>query len=61
MDMAGDADFDLAAARQNIQSVRPGMQILEDSSKTGAGMQRVMELLRDRHNRSREIDTEAVV
>ncbi len=46
MDMALAAEFDLAAARHNIESVRPGMQILEVSAKTGSGMQEVFQLLR---------------
>ena len=45
MDLAQAAEFDLAAARRNIQSVRPGMQIFEVSSKTGAGMREVAEYL----------------
>ncbi len=59
MDMAAAAEFDLAAARRNIQSVRPGMQIFEVSAKTGAGMQDVFQLLRDRLTRSREEPTRA--
>ncbi len=31
MDLAAAADFDLDAARRSIQSVRPGMQVLEGS------------------------------
>ena len=38
MDLAKAVEFDLAGARQNIQSVRPGMKVLEVSAKTGAGM-----------------------
>lgn len=53
MDMAEAADFDVAAARRNIDSVRPGMQIFEVSSKTGSGMQAVFPLLYDRLARSR--------
>jgi hydrogenase nickel incorporation protein HypB len=45
MDMADAADFDLAAARRNIESVRPGLQIFEVSSKTGSGMDAVLEFL----------------
>jgi hydrogenase nickel incorporation protein HypB len=48
MDMAEVADFDLAAARRNIGSVRPGMQIFEVSAKTGCGMPEVFQFLRDR-------------
>jgi hydrogenase nickel incorporation protein HypB len=54
MDMAEAAEFDVAAARRNIESVRPGMQIFEVSAKTGAGMQNVFQLLRDRLAHSRE-------
>ena len=38
MDLAAAAEFDLAAARRNILTVRPGMRIVEVSAKTGAGM-----------------------
>jgi hydrogenase nickel incorporation protein HypB len=46
MDMAEAAEFDLVAARRNIESVRPGMQIFEISSKTGEGMEDVFNFLR---------------
>lgn len=45
MDLAEAAEFDLGAARRNINSVRPGMGILEVSSKRGQGMAHVVELL----------------
>lgn len=45
MDLAAAAEFDLPAARRNIQSVRPGMRVLEISSKTGMGMGDVTELI----------------
>lgn len=48
MDLAAAADFDLDAARRSIQSVRPGMQVLEVSSKTGQGMQDVMQMIEAR-------------
>nr|MBA3915964.1 hydrogenase nickel incorporation protein HypB [Terriglobales bacterium] len=48
MDMAEAADFDLQAARNNIQHVRPGMKIFEVSAKTGSGMDDVALLLRER-------------
>jgi hydrogenase nickel incorporation protein HypB len=38
MDLAEACEFDLAAARANIQAVRPGMRILTTSAKTGVGM-----------------------
>jgi hydrogenase nickel incorporation protein HypB len=45
MDLAEACDFDLAAARRNIQSVRPGMQIFEVSSKTGQGMDAIVKIM----------------
>ena len=45
MDLAAAVEFDRAAARANILAVRPGMQILELSAKTGAGMDAWLELL----------------
>lgn len=45
MDLAAAAEFDLAAVRRNIQSVRPGMRVLEVSSKKGYGMDAVKELI----------------
>lgn len=38
MDMAEAAGFDRAAAHASIQSVRPGLSVLEVSARTGAGM-----------------------
>jgi hydrogenase nickel incorporation protein HypB len=54
MDLAQAADFDLAEARRNIESVRPGMQVFEVSSKTGLGMQSVFDLLLARLARARQ-------
>ena len=38
IDLAEAVEFDCAAARSNIQSVRPGIPMLEVSSKTNQGM-----------------------
>lgn len=38
IDLAEAVEFDRAAAHRNIQSVRPGMVVMETSSKTGVGM-----------------------
>ena len=46
MDLAEAVEFDLEAARQNIQSVRPGIKILEVSAKTGEGVAALLEFLR---------------
>jgi len=48
IDLAEAVEFDRNAARTNIDSVRPGMPILELSSKTGAGMEAWMNLLATR-------------
>jgi hydrogenase nickel incorporation protein HypB len=58
MDMADAAEFDVAAARRNIESVRPGMQVFEVSAKTGSGMQKVSQLLRDKLAHSRRDQNE---
>jgi hypothetical protein len=39
--------FDLAAIRSIIEGVRPGMQIFEVSSKMGAGLEIVVDFLRN--------------
>ncbi len=44
-DMAEAAGFDRAAALHNIHEVRPGLEILEVSARTGAGMARWLERL----------------
>ncbi len=45
IDIAGAVEFDLAAARESIESVRPGMAVLEVSAKTGEGMNEWLDLL----------------
>jgi hydrogenase nickel incorporation protein HypB len=54
MDLASAAEFDLAAAHRNIQSVRPGMQVCEVSAKTGAGMDDVLSLIYSKAKPSRK-------
>jgi hydrogenase nickel incorporation protein HypB len=61
MDLADAADFDLVGARRNIESVRPGMKVFEVSSKTGLGMQHVLDFLRAQRARSRETQVEATL
>jgi hydrogenase nickel incorporation protein HypB len=46
IDLAEVAEFDRDAVRRNIQSVRPGMAVLEVSAKTGAGLESWLEFLR---------------
>jgi hydrogenase nickel incorporation protein HypB len=45
MDLAEAVEFDLALARENINRVRPGMRILEVSTKTGRGLNQMAELV----------------
>jgi hydrogenase nickel incorporation protein HypB len=45
MDLAEAVEFDEPAAMANIQAVRPGMQVLKVSAKTGAGMAQYLEFL----------------
>jgi len=51
MDLAEAVDFNLQAARGNIQSVRPGMKILELSVKSGAGVDGYLDFLNTRVRR----------
>lgn len=44
-DLAGAVEFDRQAAHQSIQSVRPGMRVLQVSAKTGEGMDEWLQLL----------------
>jgi hydrogenase nickel incorporation protein HypB len=48
MDLAAAVEFDEAAARANIQAVRPGMQVFTVSSKIGTGMEEFFSFLADR-------------
>jgi hydrogenase nickel incorporation protein HypB len=53
IDLAEAVEFDRAAAHQNIQSVRPGMEIIEVSSKSGQGMNEFLEFLISRRLEAR--------
>jgi hydrogenase nickel incorporation protein HypB len=50
IDLAQAVEFDLAAAKKSIESVRPGMTVFEVSAKTGAGMNQFLEFLESRWN-----------
>ncbi len=48
IDIADAVEFDLAKAKNSIQSVRPGMRIFELSAKSGAGMDEWLEFLQSK-------------
>jgi len=48
IDLAEAVGFDRIAAHRSIESVRPGMKVLEVSAKTGVGLSDVIELLESR-------------
>lgn len=48
IDIADAVGYDRAAAQSSIESVHPGMAILELSARTGTGMERWMDLLEER-------------
>jgi len=52
IDLATAVEFDEEAVRRSIEAVRPGMEILKVSSKTGAGMTEYMEFLERRQQHS---------
>ena len=54
-DLAAAVEFDEEAAIRNIRAVRPEMEILKVSSKTGEGMDSYLEFLNSRRIRSRAV------
>jgi len=53
-DLADAVEFDLAKARNSIERVRPGMRIIEVSSKTGAGIDEWLEFLQAQSRKKEE-------
>jgi hydrogenase nickel incorporation protein HypB len=45
MDLADAVEFNLGEAEKNIQSVRPGMEVIKVSAKSGAGMEELLRRL----------------
>jgi hydrogenase nickel incorporation protein HypB len=54
IDLSEAVEFDRAAAHRSIQSVRPGMRILEVSAKSGEGMDKWLDVLATRLSVSRD-------
>lgn len=52
-DIAAAVEFDEAAAKRNIQAVRPGMEVFRVSAKTGEGITEYLEFLESRRKRLR--------
>jgi Ni2+-binding GTPase involved in maturation of urease and hydrogenase len=52
-DLAAAADFEEAATKRNIQSVRQGMEVFRAFAKTGEGMAEYLEFVESRRARSR--------
>jgi hydrogenase nickel incorporation protein HypB len=52
-DLAAAVEFDEAAAFRNIQSVRPGMEVLKLSAKTGEGISEYLDFLESKRRRVR--------
>jgi hydrogenase nickel incorporation protein HypB len=48
IDLAEAVEFDRAAAYRNIQGIRPGIRILETSSKSGAGIDALLSWIESR-------------
>ena len=60
MDLADAVEFNRQAAHHNIQSVRPGMEILEVSAKSGAGMDQFLQFLISRRREKMPSDSQAL-
>src|SRR5580693_3499421 len=52
-DLAEAVEFNAEAAKRSIQSVRPGMTVLNVSAKSGAGMKEFLGFLRSRRDNAR--------
>jgi hydrogenase nickel incorporation protein HypB len=56
MDLSQAVEFDEPTALANIQTVRPGMQVLQVSARTGLGMKEFIDFLGSRRAGAREIN-----
>ena len=55
IDLAEAVEFDAPTANRSIQSVRPGMTILDVSVKSGAGVEEFIEFLQTRRENTRTV------
>jgi len=51
IDLADAVEFDRTAAYRNLETVRPGMRVMETSSKTGAGFEEWLSLLKNQRRK----------
>ena len=54
-DLAEAVEFNAEAANRNIQSVRPGMKVLDTSVKAGAGVEEFLDFLQSRRESARAV------
>jgi len=54
LDLLGAGDFDLGQARWNVEAVRPGMDVLELSTRTGTGWERWIDYLESKRDQAKE-------
>lgn len=55
IDLAEAVEFNAEAANRNIQSVRPGMKVLDTSVKAGAGVAEFLDFLQSRREGARAV------
>jgi hydrogenase nickel incorporation protein HypB len=55
VDLAEAVQFNAESANRNIQSVRPGMKVLDVSVKSGQGVEEFLEFLQSRRNNARAV------
>jgi hydrogenase nickel incorporation protein HypB len=58
-DLSEPCEFDRQAALENIQSVRPGMQVFETSAKTGTGMDEWIDFLQQKRTQLNDTEVSA--
>jgi hydrogenase nickel incorporation protein HypB len=61
IDLAAAVEFDRGLALENIQKVRPGIQVFETSAKTGLGMDRWVDFLVQRLHDKRQASQSKLV
>lgn len=60
LDLSEPCEFDRATALKNIETVRPGMTVIETSVKSGLGIDQWIEFLRQKHRQLNSHSTSTV-